>query len=153
MVGRLVFKHPLQNVGSLEWPHRCVGLDSSSCPFLLFPITCQPFGKHTGCLFGWLFSCRKMCCEERNRRQRARDMGTCLFAANWIVPQGGRTHSPFVHLAPAWGTSWSPIWAGNLACAGSVGCRGVPGLSLCITTAPGSFAWGDSAGLCPLKDN
>lgn len=33
------------------------------------------------------------------------------------------------------------------------GLQGCAGLSLCITTAPGTFAWGVSAGLCPLKDN
>lgn len=69
------------------------------------------------------------------KEQKAESQGCeCLFiAASWIVPQGGRTHSPFVHLAPPWGTSWFPIPSGSSACAGSVGCRGVPGLSLCIT--------------------
>lgn len=86
------------------------GSGFSSHPFLLFHmVTCQPFGKHTGCLLDWLFSCTMMCCEERNRGQRARDMGTCLFAASCTVPQGGRTRSPFADLAPVWGASWSPL--------------------------------------------
>lgn len=72
-----------------------MGLDSSSHPFLLFHVTCQPFGKHTGCLFGWLFSCRTMCCEERNRRQRARDVSACLLQPAGLSP---RVAGPTVYL-------------------------------------------------------